>query len=111
MNIWSLAKHDNIKLLLISVQMQLGLENFCINDDKEKNYFSIVLIKPDQPEVRSYIYTYDKTDALYGIHLEYPHFSENGFNDTLMIYDELSLRQVIDTLATHFEITDFKMAL
>lgn len=108
MNIWSLVKHDNIKLLLINMQMQLGKASFDLFDENDKNFFSIVLKKPDQPDVSAYIYTYKQAKELYGLHLEYPRLLENGYNENFVIYDELSLQQIIDTLATHFEVVDFE---
>lgn len=111
MNIWSLFKHRSIKLMLLQAQQQLGLKNIRIEDEDSDDFFSIALIKQNQPEVRAYVYTYGQSRAMYGIHLEYPWFIENEFNDTLQVYEELTLNQIVNTLATHFEVASYEMAV
>lgn len=111
MNIWSCNKHKSIKLLLFKVVKQFGDEHVCIESRDNKDYFSVALIKPDQPEVSAYIYTYGQTRDEYGLHIEYPWFGEDGLNDTLYAYDGLNINQVINTLATHFEIEGYGVAV
>ena len=111
MNIWSLFKHRSIKLMLFKAQHQLGLKNICIEDEDNIDFFSIALIKQNQPEVRAYVYTYGQAQEMYGIHLEYPWFIENEFNDVIQVYEDLSLNQIVNTLATHFEVASYEMAV
>lgn len=111
MNIWSIQKHKNIKLLLLKMQKHLDHKNICIEDEDNHDHFSIALVKPDQPDVRAYVYTFGQLRDLYGIHLEYPWFSENQFNDSIQVYENLSQNQIINTLITHFEVADYEMAI
>jgi len=121
MNIWTLNKHKNIKILLIKMQMQMGIENFRLADngiyhnsessEAMQDYLSVVLVHPDQPEVRAYIRTYKDADDLYDIHLEYPWFIENEKVNDLLVYDELNGQQILNTLATHFNVTSLSMAI
>jgi hypothetical protein len=110
MNIWSLFKHRSIKLLLFKAQQQLGMKHFCIEEEDDKDFFAIALVKQDQPEVRAYVYTYGQSREMYGIHLEYPWFIENAFNDVIQVYEDLSLNQIVNTLATHFDVARYDMA-
>jgi hypothetical protein len=121
MNIWTLNKHKNIKVLLIKMQMHMGRENICLADagtginsessEETHDYLSVVLVHPNQPEVRAYISAYKDTDDLYDIHLEYPWFIENKKVNDLLVYDELNAQQIINTLATHFNVSGFRMAM
>lgn len=111
MNIWSLPKHNNIKLLLFKVYKCLGMENICIETLEPDDYMSIGFIKPSQAEIKAYVYTYGQIKDHYGIHLEYPWFIESEYNDTIMVYEDLSLEQIINTLATHFEVSRLEMAV
>ena len=111
MNIWSMSKHKSIKLLLFKLLSQLGKEDFCIEDEDNKDYFSFSLIKPEQPEIRAYVYTYGQMKDMYGIHLEYPWFIEYEFNDSVQVYEDLSAAQIINTLVTHFDVSSLEMAV
>lgn len=111
MNIWSLFKHRSIKLMLFKAQQQLSLTNISIEDEDNIDFFSIALIKQNQPEVRAYVYTYGQAQEMYGIHLEYPWFIENEFNDVIQVYEDLTLNQIVNTLATHFEVANYEMAV
>jgi len=111
MNIWSLFKHRSIKLMLFKAQQQLSLTNISIEDEDNIDFFSIALIKRNQPEVRAYVYTYGQAQEMYGIHLEYPWFIENEFNDVIQVYEDLTLNQIVNTLATHFEVASYEMAV
>lgn len=111
MNIWSLYKHRRIKLLLFTLQHQLGHDNFNVEDDDETDYLSIELTSPGQPDIRAYIYIHGRSKFLYGIHLEYPWYSENVFSNEVLVYEGLSMQQVINILSTHFEVDGFEMAI
>jgi hypothetical protein len=125
MNIWSLNKHNNIKVLLIKMQLQIGIESFCIaetetetgiTDNREggeqaRDHLSVVLVHPDQPEVRAYIRTYEASDDLYDIHLEYPRFIENKQINDMLVFNELNAQQILNTLVTHFNVTRLGMAI
>lgn len=111
MNIWSLSKHKNIKLLLFKVDKCLGKENICIEMLEPDDYMSIGFIKPNQVEIKAYVYTYGQIKDHYGIHLEYPWSVESEYNDTIMVYEDLNLEQIINTLAIHFEVSRFDMAV
>jgi len=111
MNIWSLQKHDNIKLLLISLQMQIGKQYIRVPEKNEKDYLSVILEKSDEPDIRAYVSTCEQAEEVYDIHLEYPRLAENGFKENFVIYNELSLQQIIDTLITHFDVTSEQIRL
>lgn len=111
MNIWSLSKHKNIKLLLLKLDKQLGFKNFHLVRDEDDDFFTVMLVKPGQPDIRAYIYTYGQADNFYGIHLEYPWFIENEFNDSILVYENLSMQQVTNSMATHFEVASYEMVV
>lgn len=104
MNVWSINKHSEIKLLLITLQTEIGLEKFCIDDEVESGFSAVTLVKPGQADVRAYIYVFGQPIGKYGIHLEYPRLVEQNNYDSTLIYEELSLNLVIESLVAHFEI-------
>lgn len=103
-NVWSLPKSESIKLLLLVLQQQLGHDSFCIESEEDNGVFAIMLVKPDQPDVRCYVYSHGQRENHYGIHLEYPRFAENKYIETLQAYENLSMTQIVDTVAIHFEV-------
>ena len=111
MNIWSLSKHKTIKLLVFKLQQYMGHSTFVIPEADETDPLSIELVKANQSQVRAYIYTHGQSQDRYGIHLEYPWYVENEFNDAVLVYEDLSMSQVINTLATHFEVSQLEMAV
>ena len=111
MNIWALYKDRRIKLLLLKIQKQLGYKEFFIDDEDNRDYLSIGLVKASQTEVRAYIYIHGQSTDLYGVHLEYPWFIENEFNDTILVYEDLTSDEIINTLATHFEVSPYQEAV
>lgn len=111
MNVWTLYKHKSIKIVMIRLQSQLGLEHFRVQDEDNRDFFSIALINPKQPEIRAYVYTYGQRREQYGLHLEFPLFAENDLSDSFQVYDGLSINQVIDTLATHFDVASYEVAV
>lgn len=104
MNLWSINKHNTIKILLLTLQMEFGLESFLINEDLEKDSLSVTLIKPGQHELQAYIFVHGQADEHYGVHLEYPRFAEQNYNESMLIYEGLSLQLLINTLVAHFEL-------
>jgi hypothetical protein len=110
-NIWALSKHKTIKLLLFQLQEQLAQGNFSVEDTGCKEYYEVSLVKPDQPEVRAYVYIYGQLKDLYGIHLEYPFNSENEYSNSSPFYEDLTLQQVIKILASHFDVQGYEMAI
>lgn len=111
MNIWSLHKHRNIKLLLLTLQHQLTFNSFCIEYSENNDFESVFLFKKNQPLLRAYIFTYGQDPDKYGIHLEYPQFEETSFSNAIQAYEGYSLDQVVDTLVMHFEINDYELAV
>lgn len=110
MNIWSLNKDNTIKLLLFKLQQQLGTRSFSLPEFDDTDPLSVELIKPEQPNVRAYVYTHGQPRDRFGVHLEYPWYVENEFNDAVLVYEDLSISQLINTLATHFDVARFEMA-
>lgn len=113
MNIWALKKDKQIKLLLFALQKALGLDSFQIEDEvgNSMDLYSIAFVKPEDKDIKAFIYTYGQKNDFYGIHLEYPGLAENEYLDSTQIYEDLTKQQIINTLATHFEITDLDMAM
>lgn len=107
MNIWILNKHKHIKLLLLNLQKHLGNDHFQMVNSEYDDFFAIELVKPDQPEVRAYIYIYGQQHHYYGIHLEYPWLDENSIDDVLQDYEDLSIKKIITILASHFEVPTY----
>lgn len=124
-NIWSLNKHNKIKLLLLSAQMQLGQETYAKSFTIKENhdhFCAVTLLKPDDSGIQAYIYTSPKPDTVsdpeknYDIHLEYPQFFhngfiENGYADASLRYEALSLKETLDTLVMHFDIDPLQQAV
>lgn len=84
--------------------MEFGLEHFCIDAEVDNDFYAIALEKSGSSELRAYIYIYGQSGDNYGIHLEYPRFIEQSYSDSMLIYEELSIQTVINTIATHFEL-------
>lgn len=110
-NIWALLKHKTIKLLLFQLQEQLAQGNFLLEDTGGNEYYAISMVKANQEEVRAYVYIYGQLKDLYGIHLEYPFNSENEYSNSSPFYEDLSLKQVIKILASHFDVPIYEMAI
>lgn len=104
MNVWSLNKHDDIRALLLEIQIRFGDNSFAVDKIVEQDLHGISLHKPGNKEIRAYVHTYGQADHLYGMHLEYPSFNENDFAEELKIFDDQSMEQVIDSLSCHFDI-------
>jgi hypothetical protein len=110
MNFWSLCKHKSIKLLMFKLQQHLGSQHYRIDEQGNNDSASITLFKPDQEEVRAYVYTHGQPERLYGIHLEYSWFAENEYQDPVLIYENLTMMQIVTILASHFDATCYDMA-
>lgn len=110
-NIWVLPKHKKIKLLLFQLQEQLAQRNFSLENAGGNEYYEVSLVKPGQPELRAYVYIYGQLKDLYGVHLEYPFNSENGYSNSSPFYEDLTLKQVIKILASHFDVQGYEMAI
>ncbi len=110
-NIWALHKHKTIKLLLFQLQSQLMQGNFLLEESGGNEYNAISLVKPDQDEVRAYVYTYGQVKDLYGVVLEYPFNSENEYSNSSPFYEDLTLKQVISILTSHFDVPSYEMAI
>lgn len=111
MNIWSLLKHKNIKLLLFNLEFSLGRNSFYIDPMVDKDFNSAMLFKSDQDEVRAYIYLHGQSKDSYGIHLEYPIYMENNLSGSIRLYDNLSRQQIVDILAAHFNAASHEVAV
>lgn len=75
------------------------------------NSFQFMSTGVNGTAVCAYIYTCNQAEELYGIHLEYTRLVENGFNENILVFDELSLQQIINTLITHFDITSYRIRI
>lgn len=76
-----------------------------------KEYNEVSLVKPDQPEVRAYVYIYGQLKDIYGIHLEYPFNTENEYSNSSPFYEDLTLKQVIKILTSHFDVPSYEKAI
>ncbi len=110
MNFWSLSKHKNIKLLMFKLQQHLGSQHYMLDHENNKDFCSITLVKPDQQEVSAYVYTHGQPRGLFGIHLEYSWFAENELTDPVLVYENLSMKQIVAVLASHFDAACYDMA-
>jgi len=104
MNAWSINKHNKIKLLLLTLQTEFGQDGYCIDDEFDNGFSAITLVKPGQADLRAYVHIHGQSIDHYGIHLEYPRLAEQNNNDSTLIYEELSLDSVIQSLVSHFDI-------
>lgn len=103
-NVWSLGKHENIKLVLLQLQMQLGKNSFDFGDIQGNDFLGVWLFNPRQNEVRAYIHMHGQAKGLYGLHLEYPAFSGGNYRDELQIFEDQSIDQIVNALEIHFEV-------
>ena len=95
-NIWALAKHAEIKHLLLLLDQQLGLDGFVIDTDTALDDRAIYLCHREDAAVRAYIYTVGQMPNRYGVHLEYPTSMEP--------HENVSLTSLVAMLAVHFDI-------
>jgi len=103
MNIWALDKDFRIKHLLILLQHNFGDNSFeVISEIQEKQ--AVRLIKINDNSLSVYIYTYGQNDDHYGVHLEYPNFSETNYSDTLDIYDNVNYETLCGLVQMHLDL-------
>lgn len=110
MNIWSMQKHDAVRVLLLELQQYLDKQLFCIDPASDSDYYGVMLYKADHRGIRAYVHIHGQHDNQYGIHVEYPSFKEHAASDQLQIYENQSLQQIISTLEIHFEISADQIA-
>ena len=111
MNVWSQDKHKSLKMLLLTLQTQLANNCFCVSGETDNNFNAVFLVKPEQPALRAYVFTYGQPPDKYGVHLEYPVFDDNVYNTSIQTFENLSLHQIMDALLMHFEISDIDVAV
>lgn len=95
-NIWALAKHAEIKHLLLLLIEQLGETSFVIDTGTPVATRAIYLQHRDDPAVRAYIYTVGQQPERYGVHFEFPNSVEP--------HENIELAALVDMLAVHFDI-------
>jgi len=95
-NIWAIAKHSDIKHLLLLLTEQLGSDGFVIDHATAVDDRAIYLQHRDAEQVRAYIYTLGQKAGRYGVHLEFP--------ESVEPHENLSLASLVAMLSVHFDI-------
>lgn len=101
MNPWSLPKDRSIKKLLYSLHQRLGEGHFTVPGCHE-DARAITLCKPDEPDIRAYIYAYAQKPGRYGLHLEFP--TVDTLATPTEIVEDLPLPRLQALLEAHFDI-------
>jgi len=104
MNVWSLRKHDSIKLVLLLLYEELGQDSFTVLDNQNSDSRAILLAKPNDSSITAYIYTYGQDAGRYGVHLEMPDHAETNLSNTIEIYENLTLTRLAAMLSIHFDV-------
>lgn len=100
MNIWSLDKQNTIRQLLIRLEDEFGKNSFHVLDPNDTHELSVRIAPPDK-SVTLYIYCYGQTSGHYGVHLEFPKTVDTPLSQDEEIYEELSIRRLIDMLSLY----------
>lgn len=95
-NIWALAKHQEIKHLLLLLAEQLGSEAFAIDMATPVDARAIYLQHREDAAVRAYIYTVGQQAERYGVHFEFPNSVEP--------HENVTLAALVEMLAVHFDV-------
>lgn len=95
-NIWALAKHQDIKHLLLLLFEQLGGEAFSIDTETAVDARAIYLRHRSNAAISAYIYTIGQQPQCYGVHFEYPNSVEP--------HENVTLAALVSMLAVHFDV-------
>ena len=95
-NIWTLAKHPDIKHLLLLLVEQLGSDSFLIDTTTPVDARAIYLQHREEAVVRAYVSTIGQRAGRYGVHFEFPNAMEP--------HENIELPALVDMLAVHFDI-------
>ena len=95
-NIWALARHQEIKHLLLLLVEQLGDEAFVIDTIIPVDARAIYLQHREDAAVRAYIYTVGQQSEHYGVHFEFPNSVEP--------HENVALESLVEMLAVHFDV-------
>jgi hypothetical protein len=95
-NIWALAKHQEIKHLLLLLVEQLGGDAFAIDVTTPLDEQAIYLHHRENAAVRAYIYTVGQQPERYGVHFEFPNSVEP--------HENIALAALVEMLAVHFDV-------
>ena len=69
MNIWALPKVAELRLVLLTLDQQVGLGGLFLDDKGEQNRRALRLNDPAIPGLSAYLYTYGQPDQRYGLEL------------------------------------------
>lgn len=105
-NIWSLKKDTRIKSLLLLLVEHLGESSWFVELSIRTSRESVYLAHKEDKDLRAYLHVYGQSKGQAGVHLEYPRIPGNGLS--VEAYDDLTLPRLIDMLAIHFGISQFR---
>lgn len=103
-NIWALAKEQDLKAFLLLLTQEVGESGFSISDETLPN--SAIRIAPlgPNPEVAAYIYTYAQPEGLLGVDLEYPLRMQQSADDKTERLNELAQTEALERVIAHLEL-------
>jgi hypothetical protein len=103
LNPWALDKDRSIKRLLVQLGSELGCEHFELGPLEVAHRQAVMLCRPDEPDIRAYLYSYAQHPGTYGVHLEYPEFPDSP-PPAPEIRENLPPRRLVELLAIHFDL-------
>lgn len=106
LNFWAIEKDVSIKLLLIVLGDNLGVENFRVAENRQLDARSVRIYKRDDELVSAYVYTYGQSEGRYGIHLEYPFNDDADILSNDDIREDVDLDNVVQLLRTHLDVVN-----
>ncbi len=106
LNFWAIEKDVSIKLLLIVLGDNLGVENFRVADNRQLDTRAVRIYKKDDELVSAYVYSYGQGEGRYGIHLEYPFHDDADILSNDDIREGMDLDDIVQLLRVHLDVVN-----
>jgi hypothetical protein len=106
MNVQVLNKYRSLDQLLGVLAIWKTADCLEISDRWRDNEQALGLCKPSEPGLAAFLFTYAQETGRYGVHLEYPEQDRALQSGVPLSYENLSLGQLIQVLALHFDIPE-----
>jgi hypothetical protein len=104
MNIWALPKATELRLVLLTLKESVGIGRLILDCAENSNRQALLLCDAQIEGLSAYLFTFGQSMERYGLQLNYPSLSAGSFPPYEPM-EELTLKQVIDQLCMHFELT------
>jgi hypothetical protein len=103
-NIWALPKAAELRLVLLTLKETVDIGRLILDCSDDTNRHALRLCDAQIAGLSAYLFTYGQSRQRYGLQLNYPGLAVG----TLPPYgpmEALTLKQVIEQLCLHFELT------